>query len=203
MESINPEFFVIFLLLGCSLKAEAKPTNAQILATIREAEPLKISHGKVTKTYIIYQKKNIGLSWKDARASCKEQNGDLATLKNYKDFDLIASILKDKPDYDGHLWLGGYLNGAGPNWKANYVWISGEPIPVNFGYWKYKQAYFDYEKDPGDNDDKEYEPLVKERGCLILAFKSVRRNGEKNKNALATETCNYSDWKIDGYVCEF
>jgi len=194
MESINPEFFVIFLLLGCSLKAEAKPTNAQILATIREAEPLKISHGKVTKTYIIYQKKNIGLSWKDARASCKEQNGDLATLKSYKDFDFIASIFKGEPDYDYYFWLGGYLGSAGRDWKEHYVWISGEPITSKFWYWKRTPIF--------GSDKKNYEPLVKEGGCLTLAFKSVRRNGEKNKNALATAPCDWTDW-TDGYICEF
>jgi len=224
MISLYIEFFVIFFVLGCSLKAEAAPNdeqtnaNADIRKTdgnvafkikrvsealkakatpteaqtranaaIRKADgnsPIKVSES--TKSFLIF--KQHGISWKDARAACKMHGGDLAMLHKYEDFDLIASKFQgESRDYGFWHWLGGYLNGTGPNWKEKNIWISGEPIPSTFRYWR-----------------KDY-PRDKRSDCLVLLSlldpKVVLQNGETKKNGLAAVPCDFVSG-LDGYICE-
>jgi len=175
-----------------ALKAEATPTDAQTRANaaIRKADGnslIKVS--EAAKSFLIF--KQVRITWKDARAACRTHGGDLAMLQKYKDFDLIASKFQGYPDQDRHYpyyhWLGGYLNGTGPNWKEKYIWNSGEPIPSTFRFWR-----------------KLY-PNVKSQDCLIfftrLDSKLVLQNGEMKTRALGSHRCDgYSG--INGYICE-
>jgi len=227
MKSLYIEFFVIFFVLGCSLKAEAAPNdeqtnaNADIRKTdgnvafkikrvsealkakatpteaqtranaaIRKADgnsPIKVS--EATKSFLIF--KQHGIIWKDARAACKMLGGDLAMLHKYEDFDLIASKFQGYPhrnrDYGYYHWLGGYLNGTGPNWKEKFIWNSGEPIPSSFRYWHRGAPY-----------SKSYD-------CTnlysYLDSKLVLQNGETKKNGLNAVPCDYVSG-MDGYICE-
>jgi len=188
MKSVYPQFFMIFFVLSCSLKAKAAPTKKQTLgnAIIREADgngPVKVEQLVTEKNLLIFIKKNMGISWKDARTACKNIGGDLASLKDYKDFDLIASMFQGEP-YRYWFWVGGHFNGTVPNWSDNIFWNSGEPIPVNFQYWV-----------AGD-------PSYRYSDCVFLYnYPTVtRQNGDKSRTALGNWPCYKAT--AHGYVCE-
>jgi len=192
MKSVYPQFFVIFFVLGFSFEAEDAPTNLQKLAKapVGQADgngPPKIQKVSAAgKAFVIFIEKLINR--KDARTACTRIGGALATLKNYKDFDLISSIFQGDPNIAYWFWLGGRLNGTGPNWREKYIWDSGEPIPSSFLYWWSS------------------EPDSKSKDCLMLRMNKresyVLRNGVNNKNALATHKCDLERSAIDGYICE-
>jgi len=145
------------------------------------------------KTYLIVMGENSGAfakeprNWKEARAACQRLSGDLAELHKYKDFDLLESILQGEPNI-ALFWVGGYLNGTGPNFKENFIWNSGEPIPFKFQYWI------------------NYAPDYKKNDCLALSHYAngiTRRNGEKGKTTLDTYPCGTPfSYRDSGYICE-
>jgi len=174
-----------------ALKAEATPTDAQTRANaaIRKADGNSLIKkvSEPAKSFLIFKQHDI--TWKDARAACKTHGGDLAMLHKYEDFDLIASNFQGHPDqnrdHEYWHWLGGYLNGTGPNWKEKFLWNSGEPIPSSFRYWQTEEPY--------------------RNECLMLYSrldpKLVLHNGETRKNALGAYYCNVGSG-IVGYICE-
>jgi len=170
------------------------PKDAQTpgIATFREADGTGGPHAieKVSKAgnvLLFFKEKK---TWEEARWACRNIGGDLARLDHYEDIDLIDSIYQighsslSAHHFAAFYWIGGYLGGTGANMKDNYVWVTGEPISSKFQYW------LSWEPD-GDE-------------CLILfyPYESPRRNGDKNKNGLATKYCDYTGYALEGYVCE-
>jgi len=231
MISLYIEFFVIFFVLGCSLKAEAAPTDEQTSAnadirktdgnvafkvkrvlealkaeaTPTEAQTRAFAAAAIRKadgnnslimnvseatSFLIFEQH--GIARKDARAACKMHGGDLAMLHKYEYFDLIASNFQGEPDRDPdywyYHWLGGYLNGTGPNWREKFIWSSGEPIPSTFRYWHLGS------------------PNSKANDCSMLYSrldsKIVLQNGETRKNGLGAWPCDVVHSPVNGYICE-
>jgi len=149
---------------------------------VREADRTSGPHvikkvPKAGKAFLIVEEKN---TWQEARTACQQIGGDLAKLNNYEDYDLINSFYKSE-DYTW-FWIGGYQGGTGPDWWENFEWLSGEPIPWKFQYWNTAH------------------PNIPGRKCLVLTYEeNGRRNGDTNKNSLASCNCNSLP---KGYICE-
>jgi len=163
-------------------------SSEQADAATREADGTGgirvLKKASVEKTYLVIKELR---NWKEARAACQRLSGDLAELHKYKDFDLLESILQGEPNI-ALFWVGGYLNGTGPNFKENFIWNSGEPIPFKFQYWI------------------NYAPDYKKNDCLALSHYAngiTRRNGEKGKTTLDTYPCGTPfSYRDSGYICE-
>jgi len=89
------------------------------------------------KTYVFINRKE---TWENARTACRALgggvDGDLASIPLYKDIDLISKKLS--ANTCKNMWVGLFwredLAGT-DNFKHNWFWLTGEPLPFNHGRW--------------------------------------------------------------------
>jgi serine/threonine protein kinase len=62
------------------------------------------------------------ISWQDARDACHEVGGQLACPESDEEESLVLKLAAEKP-----VWLGGYADSAGKEWK----WLSGNTINID------------------------------------------------------------------------
>jgi serine/threonine protein kinase len=70
--------------------------------------------------YKFFSRKSI--SWQDARDACHEAGGKLACPESDEEEALVLKLAAEKP-----VWLGGYADSAGKEWK----WLSGNKINID------------------------------------------------------------------------
>ncbi len=125
-------------------------------------------------TYTLFE---TGCTWEEAKRSCEEQGGHLATITSRKEQKAIATLVKEgeKKFY----WVGGYIKSAR---TARFTWITGE----KFSYTSWTSGA------PSDST------MGKKDAMMI--YKSTGNwkdeNGEKPGGSA-------SSLKKYGYVCEW
>ena len=82
-------------------------------------------------------------SWKQARAVCLAEGGDLASYSSFKEWELHYPALKKIFNNEGRVWLGG----TDADEELNWVWSDGSP------WWD--MFYKGFGKDQGDDGDLE------------------------------------------------
>jgi hypothetical protein len=82
------------------------------------------------------------MSWTDARRSCEERGGYLATVTDSGEQAFIESLLAQEGNKNCY-WLGGYCDG-----DRRFQWLTGE----NFGYTKWSPSQPDNSSFHGGED---------------------------------------------------
>merc|ERR1712002_43355 len=131
-------FWVAVFLLSGILTSHGKATDGNVAKRLNDAADSKVFQVK-GKTYVYIHRKE---TWENARTACQglggdfKLNGDLASILSYKEYDRILDKLPtDECDY---IWIGARwkeeLTGT-ENFKHNWFWLTGEPLPFNHARW--------------------------------------------------------------------
>ena len=109
---------------------------------IREADTtvnIRKTFSGLGKSYVLSE--GGFLHVKEARAFCRQLNGDLASNLSVNDFDKVLAKNLHEEDFRSiwrrrrSIWVGAELDGAEDGRNSKYKWITGEPIPSNFEKW--------------------------------------------------------------------
>jgi len=126
----------IFMLLTLALLgfSAASVKNGTLVEKRRKARATRITatYDRPGSTFNVYF--GPAKNWEDARLECQKTGGDLASLTNYEDIEML------KPYFTYELgteWAARYWLGAkNPDrQKTAWKWLTGEPIPLNFAKW--------------------------------------------------------------------
>ncbi|XP_071591214.1 macrophage mannose receptor 1-like isoform X2 [Heliangelus exortis] len=107
-----------------------KKTNFSSKSDIipKELRPIKCTDGWLPYAGHCYSLQRELKKWKDALSSCKQQDGDLASVHNIAEFSFLVSQLGYKPTEE--LWLG--LNDL----KSHFYFEWSDGTPVTFTKWQ-------------------------------------------------------------------
>ena len=142
------------------------------------------------------------MSWTEARRTCGEQNGHLATVSSKEEQDFINSLIEEQGTLY-HYWLGATDEDTEGDWK----WVTGESVPMPGDSWGYEnwcgnqpnnktdydeagQDYMEIQKTRGDQGEEEY-----------LTWTDISDSGFGGERFFGPP--DYNEPRYYGYICEW
>jgi len=151
---------MIKLILTLCLFAATKSARLEKMqeeATVVESQSRQLARAKLTRNAVeitdgylsgakiashIFLVKAPKITWEGARAACKTKGGDLAVLATYAAVEAVANLVADTTSGVWFLGAKNLENGFEDEKvedkkvkKDTWKWLTGEPLPLNFGKW--------------------------------------------------------------------
>ncbi len=132
--------------------------------------------------YALYEPKDKGFSWYEAKRACESKGMHLATFTSEEEWYMIKSHFDLPTDYA--IWIGYTDKGEKQN---HFVWITGEKD--GFEYWNSGEPNNIKNDETGETED-----------CAIILSKS--RSNEALWNDYLCSKSKYLGNEKIGYICE-
>lgn len=123
-------------------------------------------------------------TWSDARQSCREISGELASMNDIEQLRALYIYVHQKGISSHSFWIGG----SDAAEEGNWIWTDGEPVPMGSPWWGMEETGGWHQEPDGGLEEN----------CLAMIAEGLHYFRDKDCSLLLNPLCKLNEEKEDG-----